>query len=325
MDNPTIKDALAGYFTDMQGDLQELQKAMLNIGSTSGAGAAGDLVVAEYDAGLQDKMVAKSPYLSYLNSKGLVTGAKSATVGYFTRETGATPSFIGETGSIPETTPGEYGVETASMKILITPMQISDLAQKGIDWMDLRQEEIQETMIKQAWLKDYQMTQGAATDYSSTAFAGNKNLFTTNTTNKSNAKITVADVRSACNTIIDTYGGDPTAILTCSAVADQLADELYPNVRQNDTMEFIPGYRAVAYHSPSGRDIPIIVSPNVPSTAASRELYIIDESTLKVRNLMAPTFVPLAKTDLSEKWVIAEFTTYYCKDQTRNARIYGIA
>jgi hypothetical protein len=313
----SLKDAMDTYFANNE-MIQELQKATV---ITTVDGSAGDLVPIEYDAEILSMLVKKAPFLSRLQSIGKVKDVTTSTVAYRRKESGGTTDFIAETDTMPAVLSSVWQSYTAAMKVLVTPISISDLAQKGTQQvLDLYTTEINDALLDQACKKDDQIVSGAAGSY---GFAGLPEVVSTNKTDMSGAAISKDNLRTACQTILNA-GGTPTAIVTTGEVAAHLEDELYPGVRYVNQTEMVTGYNVTAFRAPNGTDIPIIVDPNVANTDDQRELYVLDETVLEVRDLMKPTPIPLAKTKLATDTVIAQFTTFFCRAETWQYRFYNI-
>jgi hypothetical protein len=312
----TLRQAMDSYFAS-SAQVEELQKAI-----TTADGSAGDLQPIEYDAEILSMLVKKAPFMARLRAINQVTPARSSIVAYRRKETGGATSFIGETDNIPGTTDSTWQAYTALMKTIVTPIEISDLAQLGAqDVTDIYAQEIADGMIDHAYMAGRQIIQGTA---GANAWDGLTNIITTNTTNMNAQTVSRTDLRTACNTILRA-GGTPTAILTTPEVSAELEDELYPGIRDVNVTELVTGINVTAFRAPNGQDIPIVVDYSVPNNANQRELYVLDETVLQNRVLMNPTTIPLAKTKLSTSTVLASFQTFYCRAQTWQARLYNIA
>jgi hypothetical protein len=313
----SIKEAMDTYFAS-QTEFKELQKAI-----TTGSGSAQALQPIEYDADILSMLVKKAPFAARLRAIGQVKPATSSIQAYRRKETGGATGFIGEVDSIPGTTDSTWASYTDYMKVMVTPIEISDLAQLGAqDVTDIYAQEISDGMIDQEFTKGKQIIQGAA---GANAWDGLTNIIETNTENfNGTGTLSRTDLRTACNAILR-KGGTPTAILTTPEVSAQLEDELYPGIRNVNVVEMTTGINVTAFRAPNGQDIPIIVDYSVPNTAGQRETYILDETVLENRVLMPPTTIPLAKTKLTTSTVLAQFTTFYCRAETWQYKFYNLA
>ena len=315
-----IKDALKGHFATKE-EFIELQKAM-----TTGASSAGDIIEPEIDPRLQNMVVKKYPFYSYLASMGMVTDTSSNKPSFLKKVSGGAGSFIAEAGDIGSTTDSVYDLETGTMTTFIFPLELSDQLIMGSQdsVVDVFDQEIQDGLeyglsaINKGMLVD---------DGQNNKIKGLKSLITTNTdnfggTDEITDKFQLDDM---CNTVMDA-GGLPSALVTSSNVKSQLEDVLYPNVNAPliPRTELAFGFQVTRYDSPAG-EIPIIVDANMSgSSANSEELYIIDYSTLMLKYLMRPRVIDLAKTKLTESSVLASFQSFICRAENFNARLYGI-
>ena len=292
-------------------------------------GSAEAMITVDYDAELQRKVFHQAPFLTYLEQSGCVAPASVAKVGYRVKEQKTTSSFIQETGSIPAHDPSVYTDEIAEMQTLVYPIEISDLALKGVDGVDLLADEINDGFLDMAQTKDKAVMQG--TD-NNNGFKGVFNSISTHKTNLQGNAIEKDDIDVLAQEIIDA-GGNPSAILTTADIGRQLNDILYPNVRTIDQVDLTLGTRVTAYHAPNGQTIPIIVDPNIDrtdssiggsSSAPKSALAFVDNNTLRLRELVKPSMVDLAKTKLSSSSVLFTYFTFYNRAEYRNGMLYNI-
>ena len=310
-------------------ELEELQKAYDSHMQTavnqpggnmaSSPGTADVMITVDYDAELQRLVNHQSPFLTYLEQNGCVSDARTAKVGYRVKEQKTTSSFIAETEDLPSHDPSLYTDEIAKMQTLVYPIEISDLAMKGVDAIDLLEDEIRDGYLDMAQTKDIALLQGTTAN---NGFDGVLNTISTHTEDMSDAPITKDAIDIMAQDIIDD-GGNPSAILTTAKVGRQLNDILYPNTRIIDQVDLTLGTRVTGYHAPNGQTIPILVDPNIDTTDGD-VLAFIDNNSLRVRELVKPTITALAKTKLSTSRVLFTFFTFYNRAEYRNGMITGI-
>lgn len=288
-----------------------------NMASTPGT--ADVMITVDYDAELQRLVNHQSPFLTYLEQNGCVSDARTAKVGYRVKEQKTTSSFIAETEDLPRHDPSLYTDEIAKMQTLVYPIEISDLAMKGVDAIDLLNDEIRDGYLDMAQTKDIALLQGKSAN---NGFDGVLNTITTHTDDMSDAPITKDAIDIMAQELIDD-GGNPSAILTTAKVGRQLNDILYPNTRIIDQVDLTLGTRVTGYHAPNGQTIPILVDPNIDTTNGD-VLAFIDNNSLRVRELVKPTITALAKTKLSTSRVLFTFFTFYNRAEYRNGMITGI-
>lgn len=319
-------------------DLAELQKALSaqtaiqpdpNATPARTEGSAEAMITVDYDSELQRTVFHQSPFLVYLEQHGCVSPAKTAKVGYRVKKQQTTSSFIAETGAIPAHNPSVYEDEIAKMQTLVYPIEISDLALKGVDAVDLLEDEIRDGYADMAQTKDKAVLQGKAAD---NGFDGVLESIDTHKEDLSGEPISKDAIDILAQEIIDD-GGNPSAILTTADVGRQLNDILYPNVRTIDQVDLTLGTRVTAYHAPNGQTIPIIVDPNIDRTNATiggtsvapkSALAFIDNNSLRLRELVKPSMVNLAKTKLSSSSVLFTYFTFYNRAEYRNGMLYNI-
>ena len=318
-------------------ELAELQKAMDNniqtaVENTTVAGAtdrvnngqlatADVMITVDYDAELQRLVYHQSPFLTYLEQHGCVTDAKTAKVGYRVKKQMTTSEFIAETQDIPDHIPSYYEDEIAKMQTLVYPIEISDLACAGVDAIDLLEDEIRDGFLDMAQVKDRAILNGTVAE---NGFDGFLTKLANDGTHKTDANgpIEKDTIDILAQEIIDN-GGSPSAILTTAKVGRQLNDILYPEHRIVDKVDLTLGTRVTGYHAPNGQTIPIVVDPNIDTTNGDI-LAFVDNNSLKVRELVKPSMIPLAKTKLSTSRVLFTYFTFYNRAEYRNGIITGI-
>ena len=318
-------------------ELAELQKAMDDniqtaVENTTVAGAtdrvnngqlatADVMITVDYDAELQRLVYHQSPFLTYLEQHGCVTDAKTAKVGYRVKKQMTTSEFIAETQDIPDHIPSYYEDEIAKMQTLVYPIEISDLACAGVDAIDLLEDEIRDGFLDMAQVKDRAILNGTVAN---NGFDGFLTKLENDGTHKkdANGPIEKDTIDILAQEIIDN-GGSPSAILTTAKVGRQLNDILYPEHRIVDKVDLTLGTRVTGYHAPNGQTIPIIVDPNIDTTNGD-VLAFVDNNSLRVRELVKPSMIPLAKTKFATSRVLFTYFTYYNRAEYRNGIITGI-
>ena len=116
----TIKEAMEGHFAN-KSDLVELQKAI-----NTGASSAGDIIEPEIDPQLQNMVVKKYPFYSYLNSLGRVTGTRSNKPAFIKKVSGGAGGFIAEGGTLTSATDSVYDLLTGTMTTWNFQLEITD-------------------------------------------------------------------------------------------------------------------------------------------------------------------------------------------------------
>ena len=274
------------------------------------------MTVVDYDEELQKKVAHRSPFLSYCEQNGIVSGASTSKVGYRVKDQKTTSEFIAETASIPEHREAEFNTQIATMKTLVYPIEISDLARTSIDLKDLLEEEITDGFMDIATSKDKALLQGTGGE-GALDFTG---LFPSIKTNKEsiNGSITLHDVDVMAQAAIDS-GGSPSAIVTTPSIGRQLNSMITDRMRYLDQDEFILGHNVTMYRSPNGARLPIIVDPNIDTETGGEKLAIIDNDSLRIRELLPPTMLELAKNKLSDSRVLFTWFTFYNRAEYKNA------
>ena len=216
---PNLVEQLNSHFATNE-DIIKLQKAIEGMQTTESAHGA---ITVEYDKELQRRVSHKAPFLSYLENNGSVGNANSAEVGYREKTKYQTSQFIGETDAIPE---HQYSVITnkvAKMQTLVYPVEVSDMAQKGVNELDLLADEITDGFLDIAQSKDRAILQGTE---EANGFKGVFNSIETHRISMGGSAITKDAVDALAQAIIDD-GGNPTAIVTTAGVGRQLNNILY--------------------------------------------------------------------------------------------------
>ena len=297
-------------------ELVNLAKAME---STSNMEA---MTVVDYDKELQRKVAHRSPFLSYCEQNNIISSADTYKVGYKVKDQKTTSSFISETASIPEHSEAEFNTQIATMKTLVYPIEISDLARTSVDLSDLLEEEITDGFMDIATSKDKALLQGVGGD-GALDFTGLFPGIETNV-NKINDVLSLNDIDVMAQAAIDS-GGSPSAIITTPSVGRQLNNMIANRMRYLDQDEFAIGHNVTVYRAPNGARLPVIVDPNIDTSENGEMLAIIDNDSLRIRELLPPTMLELAKNKLSDSRVLFTWFTFYNRAEYKNAVISNIA
>jgi len=315
----TIKEAMEGHFAN-KSELVELQKAI-----NTGASSAGDIIEPEIDPQLQNMVVKKYPFYSYLNSLGRVTTTRSNKPSFLKKVSGGAGGFISEGGTLTSATDSVYDLLTGTMTTWNFQLEITDQMIMGSQdsIVDIYDQEIQDGLEAHLGDIDSAILTGASGGNNP---VGLSTLITTNTDNFSGTdeitdKFQLDDM---CNTIMDA-GGMPSALVTSSNVKSQLEDVLYPNVNAPliPRTEMAFGFQVTRYDSPAG-EIPIIVDPALAGGSDDEQILFVDYSTVMLKYLMEPRVIDLAKTKLTTPSVLASFQSFMCRAENFNGKIYGI-
>lgn len=315
----TIKEAMEGQFAS-KSELVELQKAI-----NTGASSAGDIIEPEIDPQLQNMVVKKYPFYSYLNSLGRVTGTRSNKPSFLKKVSGGAGGFISEGGTLTSATDSVYDLLTGTMTTWNFQLEITDQMIMGSQdsIVDIYDQEIQDGLEAHLGDIDSAILTGASGGNNP---VGLSTLITTNTDNFSGTdEITDKfQLDNMCNTIMDA-GGMPSALVTSSNVKSQLEDVLYPNVNAPliPRTEMAFGFQVTRYDSPAG-EIPIIVDPALAGGSDDEQILFVDYSTVMLKYLMEPRVIDLAKTKLTTPSVLASFQSFMCRAENFNGKIYGI-
>lgn len=300
-------------------DIVRLQKAIEGMQTTQSAHGA---ITVEYDRELQRRVSHKAPFLAYLENNGSVGNANSAEVGYREKTKYQTSQFIGETEKIPE---HQYSIITnkvAKMQTLVYPVEVSDMAQRGVNELDLLADEITDGFLDIAQSKDKAILQGTE---EANGFDGVFNTIDTHKISMGGQPITKDAIDALAQAIIDD-GGNPSAIVTTAGVGRQLNNILYGQGQVSiDKVELSLGNWVTGYNGPNGITIPIIVDANItPSQGGNDFLAFVDVDSLRIKELAPPTIVDLAKTKLSTSRVLFTYFTFYNRAEYRNGMITDI-
>ena len=87
---------------------------------------------------------------------------------------------------------------------------------------------------------------------------------------------------------------------------------------------YIIGHNVNIYRAPNGALLPIITDPNIDTSENGEQLAIIDNDSLRVRELLPPTMIELAKMKLSDSRVLFTWFTFYNRAEYKNAVLTNI-
>lgn len=301
-------------------ELQELADA-INSKAYQSTTTADGVIEIDYDAELERLTYLTSPTYAYLRTK-IESSTNSYKVGYRVKEQKTDASFIAEGAEIPAHDPSIYTRKSQNMSTLVYPIEISDIAQEGTDIVDLMNDEITDGLNDINQRKDKAILQGSSAE-DPNCFDGFTNLFTTNVTDLNKAQISLEDVDMLAQSIID-EGGNPTAIFTTAPVARRLKDLIYAKTVYQYQVTQILGFNVLSYVTPAGNLIPIIIDSNIAPAKNGDYLFMVDETSLRIKELMPPTVLDLAKTKLTTSKVIANYMTMYCRSEHKNGYITNI-
>ncbi len=321
MVNQTLTDILGEQFAT-KGDLVALQDAMVQKMLSTAEGSGADLVPELFDPDLINYVVLDNPWLLRMRALGQVQGHRSKQISTRVKVSGVSTQAIAETADVPDGTDSVYDKLTGEMTTYVTPVKISLMEQLGAqDVTDVRSDEIRDAILDHYFTLGRDMIIGSGTN---NTLAGLKTKVTTNTKDMASAQIeSKFQVDQLCRQVM-TSGGSPTAILTTANVQSQLEEVLYSGIRQPPEIDMAFGYTVTSYLAPNGRRIPIIVDPSVPSGSDHEELYVLTEPQLRLKQLLAPTQLPLPAAYLGNSDVIASFDHFQVRGERFNGRMYNI-
>lgn len=286
-------------------------------------GTADVMITIDYDEELQKLVQHQAPFLRYLEANGCVAPSDSAKVGYRKKQQMTTSTFIAETQDIPDHNPAAFTDEIAKMQTLVYPIEVSDMALKGVNEIDLLADEITDGFLDIAQNKDVALLTSDGTSAGQPEFEGLFPSIKTVAEDAGGNAITKDLIDQTAQEVIDN-GGSPSAIVTTARVGRQLNDILYPTVRNVDKVELTLGNWVTGYNAPNGVTVPILVDPNLPTGNDADSLAIIDNNSLRVRELQAPTMIELAKTRLTTSRVLYTYFTFYNRSEYKNGKIENI-
>jgi HK97 family phage major capsid protein len=165
---------IKGHFAT-KAELLELTKA-LNTDSNS----AGDIIQPELDSRLQNMVVKKYPFYTWLDGMGMIQDTSSNKPSYLKKVSGGAGSFIAEAGTIPDVTDSVYDLVTGTMTTHVFPLEISDqlIAGGSNDVVNVLQQEIQDGLEYNVQAINNEMLNGTGAN---NGFNGLIDLIDTNT------------------------------------------------------------------------------------------------------------------------------------------------
>lgn len=298
--------------------LKEIAKAMADIGTESGLNG---VAIPEIDPDFLKLQVPKAPWLSYLEGAGVSTDTKAWEVKYYEKDRNTTSEFINQTDNIPEFVKSEFPEYSAEMKLIVYPIEIGDFVTQSDTRIDIAQDEIDDGLLDIASNKNSTLFNGSgsATDKN---FKGFLNQVTTNVHDVNSQPLSKKMIDEAAQAVIDSNGA-VSHLVTTPQVHSLLGDLLYPGVRNVNLTEMTLGYQVMSYMTPSGIQVPIVVDPEI-SKDGVHKIGFVDNSSLRIKNLLPPTVVDLAKLKLSDSKVLVTATTFYNRAEHQNAILTNI-
>ncbi len=308
----------------MNNNFSSVSKADMNavLGNPQTIQTAEGVIDIVYDADLERLVTDVSPVYAYLKSVGCETSTPSPKVGYRLKERKTVASFIGEAADLPQHDPSLFTRKSAVITTIVYPIEISDIAAKDTEVIDITQDEINDGMADISKVKDDAILQGSTKD-NPNSFDGFTTLFTSNVTDLKKAQITLEDLDALAQSMMD-EGGSPSAVITSAAVGRRLKDLIFAKTIYSYASAQDLGFNAVAYVTPAGTRIPIIIDYNLNSSADGDQLIMIDKNTIRIKEYQSPYVQPLAKTKLTTSLTLANTMTMYCRSEQKNGYLYNI-
>lgn len=125
----------------------------------------------------------------------------------------------------------------------------------------------------------------------------------TNTVDKNTAALTLDDINTAIRYAFDD-GGRPNLAVCSSGVYTDLMNLLHAKIGfLQSTQTVFWGFQTIVLHTMVG-DIPVIPSMFMSNVSGSKAIYFLDMSVVEMRVLQDMTYVELAKTNDSEKFML---------------------
>lgn len=275
---------------------------------------------AEIDPEIKKRIALETPYLEFLKANGSFKSTDAVRLEYKEKTNAQNSIWIDEDDAIAEPDKRNYLKRTAYMKIIHHPIKIGALAQAGGE-IDLRSDDLDDGYISMANALDTTLLEGQGTEESKD-FRGLFNVTKTNTFDLGGDLLTKDDLNSLF-AAINAEKGFPQGLVCTTEVGQQIDDLFYPGSYQERTIEMAGGYTVTAIKAGRGNLIPIIIDDNIDNSNGEK-LAVVDCSSVKVKELMAPSVVPFARTDLGIKESIVQFVTSYIDSEFKNGMITGI-
>lgn len=287
--------------------IAKLEKALSdNIGATVNYP---DSMQVEYSDVIKSKVGEVAPYYRFLETKGCVQSTPDPIVGFYVEQYNNTADFIEELGDLPEHKAGKYTEQLRRMSTIATGIEVSYMSEMGNNVIDYLKRQIQNGYIDITNKLDKTLLSGSGDQTKSTPdldFPGFSTAVTTNVVDNSGNKITENIINNLIDTVTDTYKGRPDCIVTNYTVVRQLRDIIKDYYRFNDKVDVGIGFRVNTFEAENGQQLPILVDPNL----ADNSLFLVDSSTIEIKQMMAPTlFTDLPTSKLTYKQAIATFIT----------------
>ena len=319
MSEPLTLEDLNTNVLDLDSNMKQLQEAFTKAMQTT---TNADVVMpVEWDPEIIKRIRQQTPFYEFLKSQGCVKSTDKVKVGYKLKTNKTKTNFMLEDDEIVAATPAGFDERIAKMKILHYPISIGDIAQSAAEF-DLFNDESNDAAIDMANTLDYTLLEGEGDDETKD-FRGIFNTIRTNTIDIGGDLLTKDDIVSGFDAVLE-EGGYPTGIVCTPEVGNQINDIYFPGTVKPLEYELTAGYNVTAIISPAGNRVPIIMDRWVDNTNGEK-LAIIDSSSIKVRELMAPTMVEFAKTKLATDMSLIQVITSYMDAEYNNATIKGIA
>lgn len=298
--------------------LKAIAKAMATTGQ--GSGMEG-IMIPDIDEEILKLQVPEAPWFSYLRGVDRLDPTKSWEVKYYEKNRSTTSSWIKQSDNIPDFTESDFEEKTAEMKLLVYPIEIGDFVTKSENRIDIAKDETDDAMLDMAGNVNDTLFNGTGSS-SSKDFTGILNQITTNVHDADGNPLTKKMVDEAAKSVVENKGNVGHLVVTPN-VHSLLEDLLYPGVRNVNTVEMTLGYNVMSYMTPQGISVPIITDPDLGKDGKDRMVFA-DNSVLRMKELLPPTGVDLAKLKLSDSKVIVQAITYYNRAEFRNAVLEGI-
>ncbi len=317
MTNELTMDDIISKIASQSAEINELRKTFQQVSDYPTA------MQIEYSDVLKTKTFEKAPLLRFLESKGQVMDNKAALAGYFKETPGADDSaWIGELGEIPDASEESIEPITDKMKVLVAPIEVSMLAQKGNWYIDLLKRHQDKKFIRVNNKTDKALLEGTGGN-NSNDFEGITSNITTHTEDLQGEPITESIIDDLLHDLAKD-GSNPDVMVCSYGVAKQLKAIVAPYRRYNDKIDIGLGHRVTSYESMDGTELPILVDNNFDTTNGEK-LAILDSSTIEVRRLMPPTLITgLPVNKLAYRDVIAAFLTAQNIGEFQDGLITGI-
>lgn len=303
-----------GVMNSKMGELDLAMKEMLT------AREADAVMQVEIDPEIKKRIALETPFLEFLKSHGSFKDTTAIKMEYKEKINPQNSIWIDEDDVIADPDKRSFIKRTARMKIIHHPIKIGALAQAGGE-IDLRADDLNDGYVSMANTLDTTLLEGRGTEESKD-FKGLFNTLKTNTFGLGGDILTKDDLTSLFSAINEEKGV-PQGLVCTTEVGHQIDDLFYPGSYQERTIEMAGGYTVTAIKAGRGNLIPIIIDDNIDNSDGEK-LAVVDCSSIKIKELMAPSVIPFARTDLGIKESIVQFVTAYNDAEFKNGMITGI-